>query len=349
MNQLSPNVPSSVSQNLLNIWKTRYVAKAQNVSTDTGSDFRKYPLEFVASKADRRRTLEKLTDKRIKEASHRAAARTKSLYLQHEYLQFNDTVDLSKFTLATIPVLLRYYQQQEPLVIAPDPGTVANPSDVQFGIAKVSDLANHLGNCFAEFQAQHAASKDWLVQCFLTTQISLTSVSLLGALDPVEQAMFSPYCNLLEEYVSIPWWRLCQSAAQHSQPSPHYRLVEKMLPRTSEISLTVFEEWRQQFGTYTGARGNLRDLKLRRSSIRDFDMFQIYLWLSFLDGTSDIFEKELVMFCAYIFKGLGIPWVMTVTGTRLLLEEILSQLTSEEQAIASNAISGMMRAFQTVK
>lgn len=116
VNRFSQQAQSSTSQRLLNAWKTRYVAKVQNISTNS-ANFRGYPLEFVASQAGRKRTLKKLSDKLIKDASHRAAARTKSLYLQHEYLQFNDTVDLSKFTLQTIPVLLKYYQEQSPLVI----------------------------------------------------------------------------------------------------------------------------------------------------------------------------------------------------------------------------------------
>ncbi|MEM9264250.1 MAG: hypothetical protein AAGA46_01865 [Cyanobacteria bacterium P01_F01_bin.13] len=348
MNYLTQNSLSPVSQSLLNAWKTRYITKVQNISTNS-ANFRKYPLEFAASEAGRKRILEKLPDKVIKETSHSAAVRTKSLYLEHEYLQFNDTVDLSKFTLQTIPVLLEYYQQQSPLVIRPSGAATAVSPDVQFGIAEISALANRLGNCFAEFQLQNSVSKDWLIQCFLTSQISLTTTSLLSVLDPVEQAMFSPYCNLLEEYVSIPWWRLCQSAGQYGQFSLQYKLVERMLARISEISLATYSRWSQQFGSYASARGDLGDLKIRRSSLRDFDMFQVYLWLSFLQGDLDVIEKELVIFCVYIFKGIGIPWQMTIAGTRLLLEEILSRLTSDEKAIVADTIDRMMNTFQTAK
>lgn len=159
--------------------------------------------------------------------------------------------------------------------------------------------------------------------------------------------MFSPYCNLLEEYVSIPWWRLCLAADQHNPLSPEYNLVKRMLACTSEISLAVYTRWSQRFETYASARGDLIDLKIRRSSLRDFDMFQVYLWLSVLQGNSDVIEKELVTFCTYIFQGLGIPWQMTVTGTCLLLEEILARLTFTEKAIVNAFIDGMSHAFQT--
>ncbi|MEM6254194.1 MAG: hypothetical protein AAF821_14855 [Cyanobacteria bacterium P01_D01_bin.156] len=346
MNYLAPNnVQSSTSQYLLNTWKNRYVATVQTIATNP-TNSRKYPLEFVASQAGRKRTLEKLPDKLIKSACHNAAARTKRLYLDHQYLKFNDTVDLSKFTLKTIPVLLNCYQQQAPLVINPDNGAADNASELQFGISDVSTLANHLGNCFTEFEAQHSTSKDWLVQCFLTSQISLASTSLLAALDPVEQTMLGPYFNLLEEYVSIPWWRLCLSADRFDRLSPHYKLVEKLLARTSEISLTVYRRWSQQFDIYSSTRGTLSDLKIRRSSLRDFDMFQVYLWLSLLQGNLNVIETELVPFCTYIYKGIGIPWQMTVAGTQLLLEEILMRLRADEKAIAVNYIQGMMQAFQ---
>lgn len=337
----------AVSSSLLKIWKTRYVARAQNIATDP-TNFRKYPLEFVASNIGRKRTLAKLSDKLIRESSHGAAAKTRSLYLQHEYLQFNDTVDLSKFTLQTIPVLLRSYQEQPPVVIYP-PGAAPEVSTaVQFGIADISTLANYLGSCFSQFKSQHSASKDWLVQCFLTSQIGLASASILSVLDPVEQAMLTPYFNLLEDYVAIPWWRLCDSANQYDRFSPEYKLVEHMLVRTSEISWAAYRRWTQQFVSYAGARGNLNNLKIRRSSLRDFDMFQVYLWLSVLQGDSGIISKELVVFCAYIFKGIGIPWPMTIAGIRALVEEISGRLTPEEQSVANRFMNGMINAFQAV-
>ncbi len=338
---------ASIPQRLLDIWRARYVATVNDIST-TEADFRKYSLEFVASDTGRKKTLAKLPERLIKEASHAAAARTKSLYLQHEYLQFNDTVDLSKFTIQTIPVLLQCYQQQKPLVVySSKVNTTAGASSVvQFGLPTIHTLANHLETCFSEFQTQHSASKDWLVQCFLTSQISLTSASLLSVLDPVEQAMLKPYCDLLEEYVSIPWSQLCLVAAQCDQLAPQYQLIERMLVSLSDISLAAYRRWSKQFNTYAGPRGGINTIKIRRSSLRDFGMFQVYLWLCLLQGRLDVIEKELVFFCTYIFKGIGLPWQMIIEGTHLLLEEILSRLTDNEREIAARYADGMMQAIR---
>ncbi|NEQ54736.1 MAG: hypothetical protein F6K11_32195 [Leptolyngbya sp. SIO3F4] len=338
-----------MNQRLLNIWRSRYVAQVKNISTNS-VDFRKYPLEFAASDTGRKKTLGKISEKLIKQASHEAAARTKRLYLQHEYLQFGDTVDLSKFTLHTMPVLLLCYQQQAPLVIYPaDEKTSAGiSSSLQFGISEIGAVANQLEGCFSEFQLQHSTSKHWLIQCFLTTQINLTSAAILAVLDPVEQAMVKPYFDLLEEYVSIPWQRLCLTANQYVQSSPQCQLVERMLMSVSDISLAVYKRWSHQFSAYAGARGGLNDLKIRRSSLRDFDMFQVYLWLCLLQGNLEPITKELVVFCNLVFKGIGIPWKMTIEGTRLLLNEILGQLNSDEKMIANHVTTGMMDAVLAV-
>ncbi|NEP63539.1 MAG: hypothetical protein F6K31_42690 [Symploca sp. SIO2G7] len=349
MANYSQSLQASASERLLGIWKARYVAKVQTIST-TPINFRTYPLEFAASNTGRQKTLEKLSDKLIKDASHAAAARTKRIYLQHEYLKFNTTVDLSKFTLKTVPVLLQYYQQQPPLIISStqEEFEAGMSPKTQFGISEIGSLADHLETCFSEFKAQHSASKDWLIQCFLTSQISITSASLLAVLDPVEQAMFKPYCDLLEEYVSIPWSRLCAAATQYNQASRQYQLVERLLENSSNISLTAYQKLSQQFSSYAINRGGLNDLKIKRSALRDFDMFQVYLWLCLLQGNLDVIENELVIFCDYVFKGMGIPWRMVTMGTRLLLEEILSRLTADEKVAATQFLNGMMHAIEAV-
>ncbi|MEO0870278.1 MAG: hypothetical protein AAFY17_17985, partial [Cyanobacteria bacterium J06642_11] len=205
MDYLPQHTPPSVSPTLLSIWKTRYIAKAENISTDSGN-FRQYPLEFAASYTGRKRTVRKLSDSLITEASHRAAIKTKGLYLHHEYLQINSTVDLARFTIQTTPILLEYFQKQSPLVIYPEDSATVS-SEIQVGIAEISGLANRLEYCFSQFQGHYSATQDWLVHCFLTSQINLTSQSLLDALDPVEQAMFRPYCYFLEDFIAIPWWK----------------------------------------------------------------------------------------------------------------------------------------------
>ena len=343
MKSFPGNFQSSSSQRLITLWKTRYTTGAEDISSDSES-FRRYPLGIAASKAGRKRTVEKLSVKIIKESSHSAAVKTKTLYKQHKILQLDETVDLSRFTIRTVPILLRYYQEQPVLIVKPEESTAKISPQLKFGITEISQLAYSLGE-FCKLFTQNFTPQDWLARCFLTSQISFTSASLLKALDPVERAMFIPYTHLLEEYVAIPWWRLCISAGQHDQSSREFRLVERLLPRTREISLKAYDRWSQQFSGYVSARGKLTDINIRHSSLRDFDMFQIFLWVCLLQGSLEAIEKELVIFCICVFKGLGIPWKMTVAGIGFLLEAILMELTFAEKEVANIFIIGMMDLF----
>lgn len=303
-----------------------------------------YPLEFAASETGRQKTIKKITDQVLQDACRSAAARTKALYSQYNYLNLKDTVDLAKFTLQTFPVILQRYQEQPLRILnGSQPVSATDVSaDIRFGISDIETLAHQLERHFETFQMQHGHLRDWTGQCFLTSQISLTSSTLLSVLDPVERAMFKPYCDLLEEYVAIPWWQLYLTAVNHSQSTPQYQLVERILPKISDISFATHRQWSQQFSEHASDRGGLNDAKIRRSSLRDFDMFQVYLWLCVLQDSWDPIKKELVVFCSLVYQGLGIPWEMTVEGTRLLTNEILARLTAAEKIVAAPFIDTMI-------
>ena len=74
-------------------------------------------------------------------------------------------------------------------------------------------------------------------------------------------------------------------------------------------------------------------------------MFQVYLWLSVLQGSSRIVETELVVLCRIVYGEIGIPWDMTVKGTKLLMEKVLDRVERDQLMLVSPYTSGMVRAF----
>lgn len=122
-----------------------------------------------------------------------------------------------------------------------------------------------------------------------------------------------------------------------------------MLPQVAAISMKVYTRWSQLFGNYYNRRGQLDNSGVRHSSLRDFSMFQVYLWLCVLQGNLNIVEQELVVLCARVYQGIGIPWEMTIKGTSFLMDEILSHLNPQEKVLIRPYTEGMLKAFKAQK
>ncbi|MEM9806180.1 MAG: hypothetical protein AAF959_12945, partial [Cyanobacteria bacterium P01_D01_bin.56] len=153
----------------------------------------------------------------------------------------------------------------------------------------------------------------------------------------------------LEEYVSMPWNRLYKADMAHERNSPTLKLAERMLPQIASISMKGYTRWSQLFGGYYNRRGQLDNSGVKHSSLRDFSMFQVYLWLCILQGDLAAIEQELVVLCFRVYRGIGIPWEMTIKGAKLLVDEVLSCLDDQEKRFLLPYTDGMVQAFSAMK
>ena len=188
-------------------------------------------------------------------------------------------------------------------------------------------------------------AKSWNSLGFTTTQVHLCNLLLLEQLTPVEQVLINPYFKFFEEQVALPWQRICAAASKHSLNSPVLTTVEQMLPMTTEISIAVYDRWSSLFSDYRGRRGGFDHPGVKHSSLRDFDMFQAYLWLCILEGNLKFVEQELVAICVVVFGSLQFPWMMTVKGNELLMDEIFSRLQPYQKELVEPYAMGMLKAF----
>lgn len=188
---------------------------------------------------------------------------------------------------------------------------------------------------------------DWKTQSYLTAQVNFTNALLLSHLDPVEQTLVRPYLNFLEDQVVIPWQRLCNAAESLGEMSPKVSVVRRLLPQVSEISLETHRRWQHQFPDYHSHRGSLSNVGVMHSSLRDFDMFQVYLWLSFLQGDVQAVEKELLVFSADVYGKIGIPWQMTEAGIKLLVATMLEHLNATEVTLVSKFMDDILCLVET--
>ncbi|MGD1949453.1 MAG: hypothetical protein ACFB14_07380 [Leptolyngbyaceae cyanobacterium] len=325
----------SNSSRLSSIWTTRYLSKNSSVKISA------YVLEEAASSMGRRRTVERLHADLLEDVCRRAAVRTKDLYAHYENINLNKTSDLARSAQQVYPLLLEFYCNHTPIAIARESSLPV------FAIPEINILAKAIEPYLTMFNAQNIRQIDWQIRSFLTTEFNLSGKLLLEYLSPAEQVLLSPYISFLEEYVAIPWHRVCALADNYAPTAPEFKIVERVLPQISEISIAVYTKGCELFGGYYNRRGQLDNPGVRHSSLRDMHMFQVYLWTCLLQGNLDAIEQELLVLCTLVYRRIDIPWEMAIQATKLLSNEIMQTLTASEQLIVSPYINGMIQAFKT--
>lgn len=335
-------------ENLVSLWADRYLPDLSRLPIGDDPEVR-HQLREAASKQGRTQTAVKLSDKSVERSCKLAGIRVKDLYTNlPETLAFKEAVELGRLASKIYLKLLELYQTPPATLPIPKEAlweTYGDSSLVAWGIPKIDKLAHTLEPLLLEFQEQHLISKDWQALGFITTQINFSNALLLEELSPVERVLISPYLNFLEEQVAVPWQRVCAVAAKHHLDSPAFALVKNMMPMTADVSLAVYERLYDLFPRHYSRRGSLSHAGVKHSCLRDFNMFQAYLWLCLLQGSTSAIQQELVALCVIVFESIGVPWKMVARANELILDEIWQRLNFEQQDILQPYIEGALKAF----
>ena len=334
-------------EHLTSIWAARYSLDTSVLELSTDSEMYDR-LNATVSQQGRTNTARKLDKRLIENQCSLAAVRARELYSHYDASAFRETASFAKFISRIYLRLIEIYQA---------PSAVGNPlqgkpqsplkhiSLETWGIPKIEQIALELGPLLVELRENHQFSKSWQSVGFITTQIMLSNELILNQLTPTEQIFINCYFIFFEEHIALPWQRMCIAAANHDSLSRTLKIIEQILPMMTEISTTVCERWSNLFPTYGSRRGAINDPSIRHSIIRDFDMFQTYLWLCFLEENTAPIEQELLTICVIVFGALNIPWKMTVKGVSLLIDEIMHHLESYQIRLVEPYTNTMIKAF----
>lgn len=338
--------PDTVSR-LTNVWATRYRPNFSTMEASTRSLIVKEIHQSLQDPGPRKVSA-KLDNQRIVEACKLATLRTKDFYANFEDLDLQEINTLARLASHIYSKLIEFYQTHSAVLTVSEWELEHLPLDrlgQLFKVPDLSELVRILDPLLDEFRIQSMRSDNGKTLGFMTTQINLTNTLLIQDLDLVEQALMSPYLNFLEEHIALPWQRMCAAATKHRVGGPAFGLVERMLPMISEISIATHTQWCQDFPYYRARRGRLDNPDVKHSSLRDFNMLQVHLWLSFLQGNSKAIENELVPLCRLVYGQIGIPWEMTIKGAQLLVNRVLSCLEPHELGLVNPYTSTMVETF----
>jgi len=153
---------------------------------------------------------------------------------------------------------------------------------------------------------------------FVSMQFHYTGQKLLQWLSAPEQALWTPYLKVMDDHMYMPLQAAYDAAAKHPFDSPALAAVQHLLPLSSKIAVSVCKQICRSYPTYKSYSGPLQTLLVRTASIRDVEMFQVYLCLCVLEDDIRSVQQELFPLCVMLYPRLNVSW--------RLVEEMLKTL-----------------------
>lgn len=200
-------------------------------------------------------------------------------------------------------------------------------------IPKFETLMLTLGPMLHELKALYFSSINRHLVGFMTTHIHFTRRLMLSHLSIDECLWIAPYLQILDELTCMPWQRICSMASSVNNNPDLVALVKRMLPKMGAISLLTYQKALQAYPHHISYQGRLHSEAVQRSSMRDLNMFQTYIWLCFLEGNTSAIEKKLLPICVQSFSLTNVKWELVNFAIKTLIEAIQQQLTPSENAL----------------
>jgi hypothetical protein len=168
---------------------------------------------------------------------------------------------------------------------------------------------------------------------FVSMQFHHTGQILLEPLATLEQSLISPYFKVVDDHLYIPLRDAYNAAAEHELDSPILAAVQQLLPITTNLAQAVCESVSRLHPGYQSYSGLLTSTMVRVSSLRDVEMFQVYLCLCALEGSLRSVQQELFPLCLMLYPQLKVSWKLVQDMLKTLAWEMHDRLAPEHFAI----------------
>jgi Phycobilisome protein len=173
-------------------------------------------------------------------------------------------------------------------------------------------------------------SNDPRVIGFVSMQFHYTSQMLIQQLEPGERSLIGAYFKVIDDHLYMPLQRAYEAAARHEYDSPVMSAVQQLLPVSTQIAKNICQTITELFPTYNSLSGVLSDPLVKTSSVRDVEMFQVYLWVCALEGSIAAIQQELFPLCIMLYPRLKVQWELVRQMLHLLRNEISNRLTPQQ-------------------
>jgi hypothetical protein len=269
------------------IWAKRYVV-AVSQSVEGSPDFTNLP-GGDDSRSGQQRTEEKLL-RILRLASAQAWAQTEGL-LTEEIYQHGIQAKLIN-----------------PWEIAADSHQIFEKTIQAYGQGvSAQQISLMIGNDCGKLRQKYSQDDPRIIG-FVSMQFHYTGQMLLEQLDPVENLMFSPYLKVMDDHLYMPLRDAYLAAAEYDLDSETLRAVQRLLAVSTRIARKVYKRVKSRYPGYQSYSGSLGSATVRVSSIRDVEMFQVYLCLCLLEGNIRSVQEQLFPLCVMLYPRLNVSW-----------------------------------------
>ncbi|MBD0344633.1 MAG: hypothetical protein ICV63_07330 [Coleofasciculus sp. Co-bin14] len=173
---------------------------------------------------------------------------------------------------------------------------------------------------------QKYANVDPRVISFVSMQFHYTGQLLLQPLSPQEQANTNDYFKIIDDNLYMPLQRLYEAAANYDYYSPVLETIRQILPASNELSRKIVMRIIELNPSYCCYSGSLGEPHVKSSSIRDVEMFQIYLWVCVLEKSIAAIQHELFPLCVMLYPTLKVRWELVRQMIHLIGVELRGRL-----------------------
>ncbi|MBO0351331.1 hypothetical protein J0895_20070 [Phormidium pseudopriestleyi FRX01] len=177
---------------------------------------------------------------------------------------------------------------------------------------------------------QVQATSEPLTLAFVNLQFYYTGQLLLQQVSPTERSQLEGYFRVIQEYLNLPLQRVYEAAAKLEWDDAPLQAVRKLLPVSSVIATEICDRIWELYPRYRSNNGYLNNEQIRKSSLRDVEMFQVYLWACVLEQSIAAVQQELFPLCVMLYPSLGVQWELVRQMLNLLGQQLRDRLTFEE-------------------
>jgi hypothetical protein len=164
---------------------------------------------------------------------------------------------------------------------------------------------------------------------FVSMQFHYSGQLLLDSLPPLEKLMVNSYFKVIDDHLYMPLQRCYEAAGNLEYEDTALVSVRHLLTLTSEIARQVSQKTLIMHSDYQCHSGVLSSPQVRISSLRDIEMFQVYLCLCALEKSVSSIQQELFPLCVMLYPPLKVSWELVRTLLRLLAQEMHNHLAKE--------------------
>jgi hypothetical protein len=306
---------------LAQLWAKRYVEQLGSSESPQSTS-----IESADSSQGRRNTANKLANA-LKFSTASAWAKTEKL-LSEQVIRHNINLalinpwEIAEDTHQIYEQMLQDYQNSLP----------------------VNRLTITIGSKIGRMRKKYTSQEPRILG-FVSMQFHYSGQLLLEELSESEQQLVEPYLKVLDDHLYMPLQRAYEVAGNYSMVSPIIAAVEHLIAESTTIAWSVYGQVLDAYPQYQCLTGALSSQTVSVSTIRDIEMFLIYLCLCTLEKDIHALQEELFPLCVMLYPPLKVDWDLIRLMFKLIRRQVQRSLSPADIAVLLPNLDAMAMMF----